>query len=155
MEHITPGQAGAALEAVEDARARVADEVGLPRGYWWAMAAGWLALGAIGDLAPPWLVMAATLVFGVAHATLASRLLAGRRRTQRLQVSAVVAGRRTAVIVVGILVGLVAITIGAGLALYADGAHHPGLWAGVLGAAVIGFGGPEILRVLLRGRART
>lgn len=150
MESITPGEARSALELAGDARARVAEEVGLPRGYWWAMAAAWIVLGTISDLAPAWLVTLATIAFGVGHATLTSRLLDGRQRTQRLQVSAVVAGRRTPMIVVGVLVGLVAITIGAGFVLHADGARHAGVWAAVLVATVIGFGGPEILRVLLR-----
>lgn len=147
---MTPEQARSALDLAEGARDRVADEIGLPRGYWWAMAAGWLVLGVIGDLGPAWLVTAATIVFGAGHSTVASRLLDGRRRTQRLQVSAAVAGRRTPLIVVGMLVGLVGVTIGAGFALDADGARHPGIWAAVLVAAVVGFGGPEILRVLRR-----
>ncbi len=150
MEETTPEQARSALDLAEGARERVADEIGLPRGYWWAMAAGWLVLGVIGDLGPAWLVTAATIVFGAGHSTVASRLLDGRRRTQRLQVSAAVAGRRTPLIVVGMLVGLVGVTIGAGFALDADGARHPGIWAAVLVGAVVGFGGAEILRVLRR-----
>jgi hypothetical protein len=153
VEDIDAEQARSALELAEGARDRVADEVGLPRGYWWAMAAGWLALGVIGDLGPAWLVTGSTILFGVGHSTLASRLLDGRRRTGRLQVSAAVAGRRTPVIVVGMLLALVGVTVGAGFALQADGARHPGIWAALLVAAVVGFGGPEILRVL-RSRAR-
>src|SRR4051812_34992717 len=132
------------------ARDKVAEEVGLPRGYWWAMAAGWLGLGVVGAVAPAWIATVATVAFGIGHSTLASRLLAGRSRTQRLQVSADVAGRRTPLIVIGMLVGLVVVTIGAGLALDADGADHAGIWAAVLVAAIVGFGGPEILRVLRR-----
>lgn len=148
MENVAPDQARAALDAVERAHRRVAEEVGLPRGYWWAMAAGWVALGVIGDLGPQWLVIAATLIFGAGHAFLASRLLNGRRRTDQVQVSAAVAGPRTAIVVVGMLFALVALTIGVAVALHADGDRHPGIWAGVLVAAIIGFGGPEILRVL-------
>jgi hypothetical protein len=148
---ITPDEARAALDATERARRQVAAEVGLPRGYWWALAAGWVALGVIGDVGPMWLVTVATLGFGMGHSVLASRLLDGRRRTDRLQVSAIVAGRRTAVTVVGMLVLLVGITIGTAMALDADGAGHPGIWAAVLVAAIVGFGGPEILRVLRHG----
>lgn len=150
MQNITPEQARSALAVAEAARGKVADEVGLPRWYWWAMAAAWLTLGTIGDLGPAWLGTTATVAFGAAHATVASRLLAGRQRTQRLQVSAAVAGRRTPLIVVGMLVGLVVITIAAALALDADGADHPGIWAALLVAAIVGFGGPELLRVLRR-----
>ncbi|MGW6118016.1 hypothetical protein ACWFRF_03155 [Nocardia sp. NPDC055165] len=148
MENIAPDQARAALAAIEHARRRVAEEVGLPRGYWWAMAAGWVVLGVIGDLGPSWLIIAATLIFGAGHSFVASRLLGGRRRTDQVHVSAAVAGRRTPIVVVGMLFALVGLTIGVAMALNADGDRNPGIWAGVLVAAIIGFGGPEILRVL-------
>lgn len=150
MENIAAEEARAALDQAERARHQVAEEIGLPRGYWWAMAAGFVLLGVLGDAAPPWLGTMATVAFGAAHATVASRLLDGRRRTGRLQVSRAVAGRRTPLVVVGMLLGLVAVTILAALALDADGAGHPGIWATVLVAAVVGFGGPEILRTLRR-----
>ncbi|WP_330180438.1 hypothetical protein OHB26_29045 [Nocardia sp. NBC_01503] len=150
MDDVAADQARAALDAAERARRRVADEVGLPRGYWWGMAAGWLVLGVIGDLGPDWLVIAATLAFGAGHSAVASRLLDGRRRTDGLQVSADTAGRRTPIVVIGMLIGLVCVTVGSAFALNADGAAHPGIWSAVLVAAIIGFGGPELLRVLRR-----
>ncbi|WP_327139437.1 hypothetical protein [Nocardia sp. NBC_01327] len=150
MDNTAPDQARAALDAAAAAQRRVADEVGLPRGYWWAMAAGWLVLGVIGGVGPTWLISVATLAFGMGHSALASRLLDGRRRTDQLQVSASVAGRRTPLVVIGMLLGLVALTVGVAFALDADGARHAGIWAGVFVAAIIGFGGPEMLRVLRR-----
>ena len=148
MEHITPADARAALDAVDHAKAQVVDEVGLPRWYWWLLAAAWVVLGVIGDLGPQWLTIAATVAFGVLHSTIASRRLSGRRRTDRLQVSADTAGRRIPAVVIGMLIGLVALTIGAGFALGADGDRHPGIASGVFVAAVVGLGGPEMLRVL-------
>lgn len=148
MERITTDQAREALDRATAARGRVAAEVGLPRGYWWALAAAWVALGALGDVGPSWLATVATVAFGVGHSVFATRLLDGRRRTSELQVSAAVAGRRTAPIVVGMLLALVALTIGVALALDADGARHVGLWAGLFVGVLVGFGGPEILRVL-------
>jgi hypothetical protein len=150
MDHVTPGDARAALETVEQARAHVADEVGLPRWYWWLLAAAWVLLGVVGDLGPQWLAVAATLGFGLLHSTVASRRLSGRRRTDRLHVSADTAGHRVPAVVIGMLLVLVAVTIGAGVALHADGARHPGIGAAALVAAVVGLGGPEILRVLRR-----
>lgn len=150
MENVAPDQARAALEAAERARRQVADEVGLPRAYWWGMAAGWIVLGVIGDLGPEWLVSVATLGFGAGHAFVASRLLDGRRRTGGVRVSADVAGRRTPLVVIVMLFGFVCVTIGSAFALNADGARHPGIWAAVIVAAIIGFGGPELLRVLRR-----
>lgn len=150
MVNVKSEQARAALDAAKRAQQRVAEEIGLPRGYWWGMAAGWLALGVIADLGPAWLVTVATVVFGAGHSALASRLLGGRRRTSGLQVSATVAGKRTPLVVVGMLLALVGVTIGVAFALDADHARHPALWAAVLVAAVIGFGGSDILRVLRR-----
>lgn len=149
-EQIAPQDARAALDAVARARQQVVDEIGLPRVYWWGMAAGWVALGVIGDLGPAWLTTAATVAFGAGHSTVASRLLDGRRRTRSVRVSAAVAGRRTPLVVIGMLVALVVLTIGFALALDADGADHPSIWAAVTVAAVVGLGGPEILRVLRR-----
>ncbi|MBI0293457.1 hypothetical protein JBE04_02865 [Streptomyces sp. PRKS01-29] len=150
MSDIAPEQARTALDAADRARRQVAEEVGLPRGYWWAMAAGWLLLGVLGNVLPPWPAGIATVGFGVGHGVLASRLLDGRRRTDRLRVSAAVAGRRVPLVVVGMLLGLIGVTVPVALALDADGAGHAGIWAAALTAAVVGFGGPEILRVLRR-----
>ncbi len=150
MEHSSPAEAHAALDVVDRAKARVEQEVGLPRWYWWLLAAAWVVLGVIGDLGPPWLVVGATLAFGVIHSTTASRRLGGRRRTDRLQVSVDTAGRRTPAVVIGMLFALVAITIGVGFALHADGTRHPGTAAAVLAAAIVGLGGSDILRVLRR-----
>lgn len=150
MGDTTPADARAALDAVDRATARVADEVGLPRWYWWLLAAAWICLGVIGDFGPEWLVITATLGFGVVHSMVASRLLDGRRRTSRLQVSADTAWRRIPLVVIGMLVALVAVTIAAGFALNADGTRHAGTAAAVFVAAIVGLGGPEILRTLCR-----
>ena len=150
MEEVTPGDARAALDAVGQARARVADEVGLPQWYWWLLASAWLVLGVIGDIGPQWLAIAATVAFGLAHSTIAARRLDGRRRTGRLQIRSEIAGRRTPAVVISMLLALVAVTIVAGVVLHADGARHPGIGAAVLVAAIVGLGGDGMLRVLRR-----
>jgi 4-hydroxybenzoate polyprenyltransferase len=150
MEKIAPEEARASLDAVARAEQQVADEVGLPRTYWWGMAAGWVAFGVLADRAPAWLLIVATVLFGVGHSILASRLLDGRRRTGQVRPSRAAAGRRTPIVVVAMLLGLVATTVGAALALDADGAAHPSIWAALLVGSVVGFGGQEILRALRR-----
>ncbi|MCL2542166.1 MAG: hypothetical protein FWE71_06865 [Nocardioidaceae bacterium] len=143
---VTPDEADAALAAVERARADVAAEVGLPRGYWWGMGVAWALFGLLAEVGDPWVTTAVTLVFGAAHSVVASRLLDGRSRTRRVRVSAAAAGRRTAPVVVAVLLALVALTVAAALALDADGAGRPALAAGVAVGVLIGGGGPEILR---------
>ncbi len=150
MTDLTPEQAREALDVVGRARADVSHEVGLPRWYWWAMAAGWVVLGIIGAFGPAWLTTVATIAFGAGHAAVASRILDGRRRTRGLQVSRAVADRRVPIAVILMLLALVALTVVAALVLDADGARHPELWSAVLVAAVIGFGGPEMLKTMRR-----
>jgi uncharacterized membrane protein len=45
----------------------------------------------------------------------------------------------------GFLLGLVALTIAVALALPADGAEHPSIWASVLAAVLILLGGPRVM----------
>ncbi|WP_018178606.1 hypothetical protein [Jongsikchunia kroppenstedtii] len=150
MNDIDPAQARDALSAADHAEQQTLANVGLPRMYWWCMAAGWLALGAIGQFGPAWLVTVATVAFGVGHSVVAQRYLDGRRGSRRLQLSRTAVSRRVPAIVIGILVGLVAITIAAAVALNADGTDHPTIWAAVIVAMIVGFGGPEIFATLRR-----
>src|SRR6476469_465997 len=103
---ITPQEARAALDTIDRDRLRVIDEIELPRWYWWGLAVGWIALGFITDLKHPWITAAATVVFGAVHANVAPRGASGRQRTQRLSVSAELAGRRTFQLVIGGVIAL-------------------------------------------------
>ena len=150
MSDITPDQAQEALRTVDSARRDVAAEIGLPRGYWWALAVAWLVLGVLADVAPAWVATVATVAFGVGHSVAASRLLDGRHRTRGLRVSRTVADRRIPLVVIGMLLGLVVVTIVIALALQADGTGHPAMWAGGIVAVVVGFGGPDIFAALRR-----
>ena len=65
---LTYAEAQAALTSIDDRQRQVIAEIGMPRGYWWAVAAGWVALGVVVDLGNPWATGVATLLFGAAHA---------------------------------------------------------------------------------------
>ncbi|GAB17260.1 hypothetical protein GOEFS_022_00410 [Gordonia effusa NBRC 100432] len=145
MSDLDHNQAQDALDAAARAQRSVAGQVGLPRMYWWALAAGWLALGVLGDFAPSWVTTVATIAFAFGHSVVASTLLDGRRRTSRLQVSRDVAGKRIPLAVIAVLLAMTALTIALGFGLNADGASHAGTWAALTVAAIVGFGGPEIL----------
>jgi hypothetical protein len=151
---VTPQEARAALDTLDRDRLRVIEEIDLPRWYWWGLALGWIALGFITDLRHAWITAAATLVFGAVHATVAPRVASGRHRTQRLSVSAELAGRRTFGLVIGGLIVLAGLTIAGALALSADGARHPVTIASMFVAVMIMLGGPMLLASVRRRAAR-
>jgi hypothetical protein len=149
---LTDAEARLALHEVEQGRQRVIDQIGMPRWYWWGLAACWIALGVLNDIANAWVIAVATVTFGAVHSAVSQRLLGGRR-TSGVKVRADVAGRRAPVIVFGFLIALAGVTIAAGFAAYADGAEHPGTLASVLVAVMILLGGPRVMAAI-RARAR-
>lgn len=142
---ISQDEAFEALATATRARRTVADEVGLPAAYWWGMGAGWIGLGALAQWGPPWLSTMATVAFGAVHSSVAGRLLDGRHRSGRLSVRADVAGHRTTVLVIGLLLAMVALTVGLAFAAQADGARHPAFDASLIPALVVALGGPRFV----------
>jgi len=153
-DYPTNAEARVALHEVERARQRVIDQIGMPRWYWWGLAACWLALGVLNDVASAWIVAITTLVFGAVHSAVSQRLLAGRQRTGEVKVRRDVAGKRAPLIVFGFLIGLAAVTVAAGFAAYADGAGHPGTIASTLVAVMILLGGPRVMAVIRADASR-
>jgi hypothetical protein len=150
---LTDAEARLALHKVEQGRERVINQIGMPRWYWWGLAACWIALGVLNDVGNVWVIAVATVTFGAVHSAVSQRLLGGRRRTSGVKVRADVAGRRAPLIVFGFLIALAGVTIAAGFAAYADGAEHPGTIASVLVAVMILLGGPRVMAAI-RGHAR-
>jgi hypothetical protein len=150
---LTEAEARLALHEVEQGRQRVIDQIGMPQWYWWGLAAGWIVLGVLNDVANAWVIAVATITFGAVHSAVSQRLLGGRRRTAGVKVRADVAGRRVPVIVFGFLIALAGVTVAAGFAAHADGAEHPGTIASVLVAVMILMGGPRVMAAI-RTRAR-
>jgi hypothetical protein len=147
---ITPGEAQAALAAADRGRRAVIAEIAVPGWYWWGLAAGWIALGVISDLANPWVSTIATFAFGTIHASVAPRVVDGRHGSDRLTVRRDIAGRRIARVVIAGVVAMAVVTIAAALAAHADGAGHPATIASVFVAAIIVLGGPRLVDVLRR-----
>ena len=146
MSFPSEAEARVALHDVEQARQRVIEQIGMPWWYWWGLAGCWIGFGVLSDLgAPWWLVAGPTVAFGAVHSVVFQRLVAGRQRTADVKVRADVAGRHVEARVIGFLLGLVAVTIAAALALSADGAEHPATWASVLVAVLILLGGPRVM----------
>jgi hypothetical protein len=149
---VTPSEAQVALDTIERSRLRVIDEVDVPGWYWWGLALGWIALGAIADVGPNWLTTVATVVFAAVHASVAPRVISGRHASRNLSVRAALAPPHLARVVIGGLVALGALTVGLALLARADGAEHPVTIASVLVAVIIVLGGP-LLSATARGRA--
>jgi hypothetical protein len=152
---VTATQARAALAAVARSRGHVIDEIDMPQWYWLGLAGGWIALGVVTDLRHALLTTIATVAFGAIHASVYQSVIGGRHRTGQLSVRADVAGRRAVVLVTGALIALGGVTVAGALAARADGARHPVTMASVLVAALIVFGGPQLMAVLRRRAARS
>jgi hypothetical protein len=147
-------EAQAALDAVERGRLRVIDEIDLPAWYWWGLAVGWIGLGLLNDVAADWVSGTATVIFGAVHASVAPRVVSGRRRSRSLSVRADVAPPHLARIVIGGLIVLAAVTVAGALAIRADGAEHPVTIASVFVALLIVLGGPRLLAAVRRRTVR-
>jgi 4-hydroxybenzoate polyprenyltransferase len=151
----TDAEAKAALESIAQRRRQVIDEIDMPRWYWWGLALGWIALGAVTDLQHPWLTAVATLAFGAIHSSVSQRVISGRRRTNQLSVRADVAGRHTPLLMFGGLIALAGITIVVALAASAAGSGHPVTIASVVVALLILLGGPRLMAAVRRHAARS
>ena len=149
MTYPTEAEAQVALQAAERARRSVIDRIAMPWWYWWGLAACWVGLGLLADLAAPWwLVVGATVAVGAVHSYVFQRLVEGRD----VKVRADVAGRHAHLLVVGFLLAMVALTVVLALAFQADGAGHPSLWASAFVAVILLLGGPRMM-LWIRERA--
>jgi hypothetical protein len=139
-----------ALRSIAQRRHEVVAEIDVPRWYWPGMAGGWLGLGLIADYGPPWVSTVATLAFGAAHASIAPRVLSGRRASSRLAIHDDVATRRIPALIIGLLIAMAGVTVGFALWLHADGARHPATWASVIVAALLLAAGPALMGAIRR-----
>lgn len=156
MSHsITPDEANAALHTVERERRAVIDQVSLPSWYWWGLAIGWIALGVIADQKIAWLTSVATLAFGAIHSAIAPRVIDGRHGSDRVRVARDVVGRQIAWLVLGGLIALAGVTVGAAFAANADGARDPATIASILVAVILVLGGPRLLELARERLARS
>jgi Ca2+/H+ antiporter len=152
---IGESEASFALSSIEQRRRQVIAEINVPRWYWFALAAGWIALGVIADYAPPWAYIAGTVLFGAAHASIAPRVLSGRRASRELSVRGDLVGRRIPILIIGLLVVMVVLTVAIALLLHADGARHPATWASIVVAALLLVGGPALMGTVRRRAERS
>jgi hypothetical protein len=149
-QDISDSEAQLALSSIEQRRRQVIAEIDMPRWYWWGLAAGWVALGILADLDHPWVTLVATLCFGAAHASVATRVLSGRHRSQQLSVRADVVDPHIPALVIGFLLLMVTATVVLALVANADGARHPSIMASVVVAILVVSCGPALMAAVRR-----
>lgn len=147
---ITEDDARQALRAVDEERRRVIAEIDLPSWYWWGLSIAWILIGVATDVGNVWVTSAATLVFGAAHAAVASRLFSGRHKSSQMSVRRSTVGRLVPAILFGWLLALTLATIAVGFAVDADGAEHASSIAAGFAAVAILCGGPTLMASIRR-----
>jgi hypothetical protein len=147
---IGESEARFALGAVEHRRQQVLEEISVPLWYWVFLAAGWVALGGLGDFGPAWSTWAGTLLFGAVHSAIAPRVISGRRGSTQLSIRSELVSRRLPALILGFVMAMAAVTVAFALLLHADGAGHPSLDAGVIVGMLVLVGGPSLVMSLRR-----
>jgi hypothetical protein len=151
----TGDEAADALAGIQRQQGQVIEAVLVPGWYWWAMAAGIVAIGAArdsGDL----VVQAITIpLAALVMAVLTGAMIPAVRR--RVQVhSATQPGGRAAAAIFGLIVLVDGVIVGTAASLHASG-FHPGTIGCAAGAAVLVIAGPLVnryLRKLMQAQAR-
>jgi hypothetical protein len=151
---IAETEARLALSSIDQRRQQVIAEIDVPSWYWFALAAGWIGLGALANYGPPWASIVGTVAFGAAHASVAPRVLSGRHGSSRLSVRSDLVSRRVPALVVGFLLLMTVLTVALALIANADGARNPALLASVVVAALVLTGGPCLMAAVRRHAER-
>jgi hypothetical protein len=147
---ISETEARLALSSIERHRLQVVAEINVPAWYWFAMAAGWVGLGVISDFGPAWATLAATILFGAAHSSIAPRVISGRRGSPQLSIRSDLVSRRVPLLVLGFLIVMAVVTVGLALIFNADGARHPAPLGSVVVALLVLTGGPALMAAVRR-----
>src|SRR5271170_6698758 len=108
---ISEMEAHNALSMIAHRRQQVVAEINVPAWYWFALAGGWIAIGVVEDLAAASIAVAATLLFGAAHAAISPRVLTGRRGSRHLSVRSDLVGHEIPLAIIGLLIVMVGVTM--------------------------------------------
>ena len=152
----TDAEAAAELAEIQRRQGQVIKAVLVPVWYWWAMAAGMIAIGAARD-SHDLVVLAVTIPLAVlVMVVLTGAMIPEVRR--RVQVhSAAQPGARGAAAIFGLIVLVNAVTIATASSLAANRVSYPLTIGYAAGAAVFVIAGPLVnryLRSLMLGKAR-
>ena len=145
----TAAEAAAAIAGIQRRQEHVIKAVLVPGWYWWAMAAGMVAIGAARDTGDP-VVLAITIPLAVlVMAGLTGAMIPAVRR--RVQVhSATQPDGRGAAAVFGLILLVDGAILGTAASLHAARFPYPGTIGTAAGAAVLVIAGPLVNRYLSR-----
>jgi hypothetical protein len=143
----TGAEAAAALAEIQRRQEHVIKAVLVPGWYWWAMAAGMVAIGAARDTADP-VVQAITIPLAVlVMAGLTGAMIPAVRR--RVQVHSA-SNPGAAAAIFGLILLVDGAILGTAASLHAARFLYPGTIGAAAGAAVIVIAGPLVNRYLSR-----
>jgi hypothetical protein len=145
--HLQPDEATSALAQIRQQQGKVIDAVLVPSWYWWAVAAGMVAIGAATDTRAAVVLAVVIPIAAVLIAALTAAMIFGAYRHAQVRSSELLGGRG-AVAIVGFVWLVVGLTLGIGFALRASGANLPATIATAIGGAVLVAGGPFLMRKL-------
>jgi peptidoglycan/LPS O-acetylase OafA/YrhL len=152
----TGAEAAAALAEVRRRQGQVIKTMLVPVWYWWAMAAGMIAIGAARD-SHDTIAVATTIPLAVlVMAGLTGAMIPQVRRRVRVH-GAMQPGPRGVAVTVGLIVAVNVVTIAVAASLSATRVPHPLTIGYAAGAAVLVIAGPlanRYLRGLMLSKAR-
>ncbi len=144
---LRPEEATSALAGIRRQQQQVIDAVLVPTWYWWAVAAGMVAIGAAVDTRRQVVLATVIPVAVLVIAALTAGMIFGAYRHAQLRSSELLRGRGAGAIV-GFVWLVVGLTLGIGFALRAAGVGVPATLATVVGGAALVTGGPYLMRRL-------
>ncbi len=144
---LQPEEATSALAQIRRQQGKVIDAVLVPAWYWWAVAAGMVAIGAAVDTGDAVVLAVAIPIAAVVIAALTVAMIFGAYQHAQVRSSELL-GSRGAVAIVGFVWLVVALALGIGFALRAGGAHLPATIATTIGGVALVTGGPFLMRKL-------
>lgn len=146
-EQIESTEAAQALAQIRDRREQVIDAAMIPNWYWWLIGGLNVVLGAAVESHRPPFVAVGSVVFAVGLVAGTAQIV---RRALHVNVRTDLLGVRGA----GLILGFVAVTVAAALAvafsLKGAGVAYPATWGEAAAAVCLVVGGPMLMRALRR-----
>jgi hypothetical protein len=151
-----PDDASAALASIQTRQAQVIRAFQIPVWYWWAVAAGMVIIGAAADTRRPVVLGIVIPIAALALAGLTVAMILGTGRGARLKSDELLGGRG-AVLIVGFVWLIIAITLGLGFGLKAASVPEPATISTAVGGLLLALTGPSLThrlnQIMLSNRA--